>query len=712
MIMRKRSAISFLVLSFLLLSRLAFAQNDDDMLLIKTRVLELLRATSHNEDQIKQIMEQQNPDGSWPGIDYADDNRASWEPANHWRTYMNPLARFYNNCSRPDLRQQLKESIISGLGFWYNTNPRCPNWWWNQIGVPTDLGEVLLLSEELLSDELIIRGVELMYGIEGDTVYYIGGRNLATGMNLNWFANIHLMGSLLLRDSDGIRTAFKKAGSEIRLSQGEGIKHDFSFHQHGPLLYSGGYGRGFTASTAKFIYLASGTGFAYDPEKVDIFSAYLLEGQRWMVYNGLMDLAATGREMTRNHGSSVAAIAQGAEFLSEIGCPRGPEIDLFAESITMKGSNGGFSGNRQFWLSDFMVHRRPNCYFSVKMASDRVKPNETVNDENLQGYYEGRGITYIKRRGDEYEGIIPVWDWGQLPGLLAPQRSAPPPRVPQGKDAMGTTAFVGGVSNGDMGMAAYDFNWDGVKARRAWFFYEAGMVCLVAGIRIETDVPIIQNINQCVGNGDVFYRQNSTVKRFISDERERISEVEMVWHDSITYYFPESATIYVFKKSVSKNWRDISHSYDSLVTKTVFNLCMDPGKSRDSTSLAYAVLPNTTINMDLNTENVGFEILENDEKIQAVWFSDEQVVEAAFYTPGKLSLPGSDYAVEMKSSGLLMITQREGYLDVAVSNPENIFKSFPVNLLKDDELIKTITIMSPDVPYGGQSVTGRLSFVE
>jgi hypothetical protein len=69
---------------------------------------------------------------------------------------------------------------------------------------------------------------------------------LHVGQNRIWVAMNHLYLALLtddLKRAEVVREAF---GDEVRVQQGEGIQEDYSFHQHGTLLYTGGYGRGFT----------------------------------------------------------------------------------------------------------------------------------------------------------------------------------------------------------------------------------------------------------------------------------------------------------------------------------------------------------------------------------------------------------------------------------------------------------------------------------
>jgi hypothetical protein len=61
---------------------------------------------------------------------------------------------------------------------------------------------------------------------------------------------------------------------------------------------------------------------------------------------------------------------------------RQKEFEAFVEVVT---SNNGsrLVGNRMYWASDYMVHRRAHYVVSVKGFSTRIANSECVNSENL-----------------------------------------------------------------------------------------------------------------------------------------------------------------------------------------------------------------------------------------------------------------------------------------------------------------------------------------
>lgn len=52
------------------------------------------------------------------------------------------------------LNQPLSTAIHSALGYWLEKDYQCPNWWHNEIGVPRNLGSILIV----LGDEITPAG--------------------------------------------------------------------------------------------------------------------------------------------------------------------------------------------------------------------------------------------------------------------------------------------------------------------------------------------------------------------------------------------------------------------------------------------------------------------------------------------------------------------------------------------------------------------------
>eukprot|EP00052_Salpingoeca_macrocollata_P019898 m.166228 g.166228 ORF g.166228 m.166228 type:complete len:109 (-) comp21099_c3_seq2:104-430(-) len=87
---------------------------------------------------------------------------------------------------------------------------------------------------------------------------------------------------------------------------------DFSFHQHGPQLYSGwGYGAIFTANLlAQHIY-AQGTQYTMSSAQWELFVNFIVQGQQMATRGPNFDFAASGRLMTYFNTSNRFGVNEG-----------------------------------------------------------------------------------------------------------------------------------------------------------------------------------------------------------------------------------------------------------------------------------------------------------------------------------------------------------------------------------------------------------------
>src|SRR3546814_19714425 len=89
------------------------------------------------------------------------------------------------------------------------------------------------------------------------------------------------------------------------------------------------------------------------------------------------------------------------------------------------------------------------------MYSNRSNNIESpYNEEGLKNHFYADGSQFISRTGREYLNIYPSWDWRKIPGTTVVQVDTFPHWDELVKK--GTTAFVGGVSDGQYGAATFD----------------------------------------------------------------------------------------------------------------------------------------------------------------------------------------------------------------------------------------------------------------
>ena len=246
-------------------------QGDNNLQTVKTRLMKTLLPENPKNKQAIKIIERGRkyaseikPDGSWQDIDYQDQSFSNWRPAQHI-SRLQYMAKTYCLTGRD---AGLKTKIHKALDYWIVKKPKCKNYWWNAMGVPLRLYPTLYLMENDLSDRQMKAGLSILgFGYHDGIWDYHGN---ATGQNLIWIAGIQVYKEVLRGDADKVAHHVNRMAREIVVAgKGrEGIKSDNSFWQHGAILYSGGYGRGFSTDCAQFAWLVHGTGFALPDKKI------------------------------------------------------------------------------------------------------------------------------------------------------------------------------------------------------------------------------------------------------------------------------------------------------------------------------------------------------------------------------------------------------------------------------------------------------------
>ena len=631
-------------------------------------------------------------DGSWTDVDYADIDQINWAAAQHL-SRLQTLARGWFQPGSPlHQRQPVLQAILRGLDCWYVRNPQNPNWWWNQIGVPTLLGTTLLYVKGACARSYIERAVPAFECHKSAHGF--------TGQNLVWVANIRILHGLLTDEPERVSDGHILIGREVRVfPDDEGIQPDMSFHQHGKLLYSGGYGQGFAADVARVMAFASGTVFAWPPKLVNRFAGYLLDGSRWMVRGRTFDPSACGREVARP-GHSARRFHAGLRHLASFEHARQAEAQA-ALAVDPASGESLVTGAKYFWCSDFMVQHGGDgrYYLSVRMRSRRL-----LTADMICGGREGRlchhlsdGFTCLLSDGDEYRDIYPVWNWRQIPGTTVVQDTGELDL--ESLRGFGERSFVGGASDGVVGCAAMDFARGELTARKAWFLFDEEMVALGAGICATAAAPVRTTINQCHWRGPALLLGHEGP---LAAGEYPLAAGAAFWQDGVTYrIFDGTGTLRFGPQSGS--WRDCGVGSPERLTLNVMNAGLDHGVRPQGATYAYAVQPDVHECDAFADSPKRIEILSNTPALQAVWHATFGRGFAVFYEPGSVWFCDGQRVSVDRPCILLYNPRRDGTVVFTVAQPEQ--KDGIVTLTLDKLLDGTLGISLPGGTQAGSSQT-------
>lgn len=242
------------------------------------------------------------------------------------------------------------EAVIhKALNYWFTAKPVCLNWWYNQIGIPKTLGTVFILFEKQLTPVEKQNAITVMENAKFGM----------TGQNKVWLAGNVMMRALLQNDYELVKMARDTIASEIVTGGTEGIKDDWCFHQHGAQQQFGNYGLSFVSGMSFFSGLFSGTSLAFDDKQLSILSTLIDKGYRWVIWKGMMDVNALGRQLfipAPVHKALSLAFAA-----SELGGGESDECMAVATALLRDNypalTVNVLTGHKHFWQSDYTIHR-------------------------------------------------------------------------------------------------------------------------------------------------------------------------------------------------------------------------------------------------------------------------------------------------------------------------------------------------------------------
>lgn len=582
------------------------------------------------------------PAGSWVDIKYDSKAHSAWPPANHLvRILSMTTFAVQPNIAAAD-RAMCMSAIHRGLMFWARHDFQCRNWWYNDIGDPKLLGTIgILLGDQLApAERAYITNVSMAR-------CHVGSM---TGQNRVWIAGNGLMRGLLSNDPKLVKQAADVIWSEVRVGTDEGIQPDDSFRQHGPQQQFGNYGLAFASEVCQWAYVLRGTSVAMPEAKLSILRNYLLGGQDWVTWRGSMDISSCGRQLFPNSPKGKArGITAVMATMPLVDPSHAKQYEAFVTRNTHPDASNDLLGNKYFWNSDYAVQRGRLMFISVRMHSRRTIGGEVVNHENLSGALLADGGTFVYLYNNEYTNIFPVWNWRKIPGITAEQ-SDTRPKWARGKygQPKSKSAFVGGVSNGQLGCCAMDLKRAGLSAKKVWFFYLDRVICLGADIRCTDDKPVSTTIDQCLLRGStqllVYLGRGTSIasRTLTGNSVEKMDYRDSILQNGIRYINLTAQPWTVTAGSQSGTWSNVYTNPSTpkgIVTKPVLTITIDHGMHPAGASYAYSE------SAENDRAAAAEKMLANTPSLQAV-DNGEGLISAIFWTPGHIDTPAGVLKVD------------------------------------------------------------------
>jgi len=663
---------SIVTIFWLLVFQCGFAQADT----ILNRYKKFLLQTLETPDNVDQLAGSITSEGQWTDINYQDQQRGGWQPLIHLKrlrelafAYSNPHSSNYHNL-------RVLNSINGAMDHWLQRRYKCPNWWHNEIGVPQQMRDIVILIGPTLSAARWKGALEVLgqYRVNDNS----------TGANLTWSADLGLHYGLLTNDSALVRKCRDLLVNEIMITTKDGVQPDYSFHQHDARLQMYQYGAAFLKENVRLAWEVRNTQLAFPKEKLDILTDFVLRGWQWMT-RGINTVPGTmDRSASRINALHSADLRELIPFFMEL-IP--DKKAAFVVLNNHQNGEGTLSGFRYYPYSDFAAYQQAAFSFFVKTISDRTLATESINSENLKGRLLNSGDAYLIRNGTEYFNLMPVWNWEYLPGITAFK----------GADKIKRNPFAGSVTDGKAGFTSMDYLLQDksgsrfISAKKSWFCYKEKVICLVADLKGTGVDSAYTVMDQCRWNGEVTVnkRQNT-----IGEGDHSVKEMKWV-HQGNFFYAPlTKMNALVALHSVFGSWASINASEsDSTIFDKIFMPVLLHQNLSKATSFGYwAAYCKTPTGAERLTKRSGFKIIKNDSQCQAISFTDGTVM-ASFFEAGSLNVNRNRLSVEQPC--MLMIRGGKFY----VSDPQQKLDSVNIRFNA-----KTMKVSLPEKGFSTRAV--------
>lgn len=618
-------------------------------------------------------------------------------------------------------RAGMARRIVTALDILYRTEynentAEIGNWYVYEVGVPYWLLQIIVSLGDALTPTQLATYVKpvLRFVADPNTRTATPGL-IETGANRADKSLITVVSGALAGDANriaaGIAAVTDVAGNGAnslvaRVTAGDGYHTDGSFIQHEVVPYPGHYGLVLLTAAAGLIEVTSGTStqLADDVKQkfydtvADVYAPFVTSGAMMEPVRGRMLsrqgetgfdaghqltaaivlLARSAPEPTRGRLAGLAArfinddswapylnVSDLARFSGGLQPVGVPEIEYAKALLATRPKPAPRKPeHRVFAQQDRMVHVTERWSASLGVGSSRICRYESINGQNLHGWYVGDGVLYTFQPGEAghySDAYWPTVDATLLPGTTT--KDAAPPALQQ--TPLTANDWVGGARL-DSGHGAYGLDFvsqDGtLTARKSWFFTPHGVCCLGAGITDGSGAGVrttIENRNFGTNGMNVLLADDRPISTALG-QTTVLAGPRWLHLDGVGgYVLVEQAPVTVLREDRTASWFSIdtganTHGTLTPYTRRFQKLVLGHGVHPAGASYAYVVLPGASA-WETRSAVGDWRVLANTPTVQAVRLPD-RVTAASFFAaatlptmsvsgPASLVTDGDTYAI-------------------------------------------------------------------
>ena len=461
-------------------------------------------------------------------------------------------------------------------------------------------------------------------------------------------------------------------------------------------LLTGAYGIEWGNTMLLFLMSSRNTTYQPQPDAISILANFETKGNAWMIIKDYWDWNIAGRSIADLGNTFTSNLnTNSIRALAEVVSSNETRIELlnFADRLDDKPNTPLLVGNRHFFASDYQVHRRANFIFTIKMQSNRTTPAECLNGENLKAEHAGQGVLNLYRMdSNDYLAIFPLLDWQAINGITV-EHGIPLENATGGTFPVQKLFFVGGVSDGEYGLAMMDTASHNLTAQRSWHFYDDAVIALATNLTLQTNTTAWTTLaSRLLPTGQIsigfFNSTNMTLNDgnySFPNGQGKTSSVQWIHlgDSNIGYILPrqqpyESLGVEVGVKT--GNYHDIG-PYNATVTARMTTIYINHGRGPYTLSYIYMIVPNvflasmSTLVQQYNDDKVFACISSNGLFHGTMWPSLRR---AAFVlwdnvtTSFKCNSPTFSLEIEVSDAGAYLYSETDDDFAVTASHPTRI----------------------------------------
>ncbi|MFR4477991.1 MAG: polysaccharide lyase 8 family protein [Fusobacterium sp.] len=630
------------------------------------------------------------------------------------KAYATPNTRYYKN-------PEIKKELIEYLDWLYENAyheglPENGNWWQWELGIPKHLNDIMVLLYDDVPYEKRMKYLKASQyfqpfaeysGVSPSASYSTSpDKRVSTGGNRIDTSIISFLRGVLMEDKvqviDGAK-AVADVGEYVTTR--DGFYKDGSFIQHGNVAYNGTYASVLFDGLGSVLWLATGTQFEVKDERIDNVYESILNGYKYLFINGGINDSVSGRATSRDNSSDISRGKDLLTSLSLLSIGAGKEYQDEIKSLikTVALENNSYNtidkisnkiakaiirdiinddsiktlkveGTKVYGAMDRAVSiNEKGGKFVLSMHSSRIANYETMNNENVKGWYIGDGMTYVY--GTDSETFTEYWptvDRYHLPGVTNSLRA----RGDKSGERRGQTtskAWVGGSCNGKEAFVGMDMiSWNkATEMRKSYFMTDDGAILIAASNINSKDGEVHTTIdNRIIKDGKIILNGKEIKEDTVIENPQNISLNfnENYKGENIGYKIVYAPQLNLKKETRTGSWKNIGGTSTEEITKDYFTAYINHGKNPKKSGFVYIILPMYSQEEVNNYDVSRFEIIKLDKETHIIKDKKSGVTGINFWKDS----PTKELGIKAYSTLSVLLKENDEFLELWVSDPTQL----------------------------------------